>query len=403
MGQLTNYSLNKKSENYKHSDAADGGDDGSKRPASIVFEALRAAGKIASAEALWDDIGQLVGRALACLQPVLAVAKTSERKNFQVLGVDILLDAKARPFLLEINDHPSLRIDLSYDEPGQYSMNGLNSIPSPVDEAIKVPMLASALRLVGKEHSLRVGRRRRAKPKKATRAADGSAEGADDEAADDEAADDTAPTAHADGPDVEEAEADDDGEVLNGAGNAQPSAGEREAPTDPPSATSAARPHPTDGVHGTAFHAVPMGPEEGFELISRLASLFERHTPASVRREAVDATRASRHAPLPDALAVPGPRWKGPAPFGAFLSSAGILSRGAFQAKDGGTLARPDLDLIFLAVCGKGGSMDVMDFAEACVRVAQRLWPERAGEYPSELLEALLDTYFADDMDESHD
>ena len=51
----------------------------------------------------------------------------------------------------------------------QYSMNGLNSIPSPVDEGIKVPMLASALRLVAMEHSLRLGRgrRRRARPKKA--------------------------------------------------------------------------------------------------------------------------------------------------------------------------------------------------------------------------------------------
>ena len=41
--------------------------------------------------------------------------------------------------------------------------------------------------------------------------------------------------------------------------------------------------------------------------------------------------------------------------------------------------------------------MDVMDFAEACVKVAQRVWPERADAHPSELLAALLDTYFPEE------
>ena len=45
--------------------------------------------------------------------------------RFQVLGFDVLLDSKARPWLLEMNDHPSFRIDLSFDEPGQYSIDGL--------------------------------------------------------------------------------------------------------------------------------------------------------------------------------------------------------------------------------------------------------------------------------------
>ena len=44
---LTNYSLNKKSENFKSSDAPDGGDEGSKRTVSSVFAALAASGAIA--------------------------------------------------------------------------------------------------------------------------------------------------------------------------------------------------------------------------------------------------------------------------------------------------------------------------------------------------------------------
>jgi len=144
---LTNYSLNKKADGFKHNDEADGGDDGSKRTVSSVFESLRAAGLVDDVDTLWGEISALVGRALAVISPVLASAR-SEQPCFKVMGFDVLLDSKCRPWLIEINDHPSLRIDLAYDEPGQYSMNGLNSIPSPVDEAIKVPMLEDALRVV---------------------------------------------------------------------------------------------------------------------------------------------------------------------------------------------------------------------------------------------------------------
>ena len=127
---LTNYSLNKKSEAFKHSEEADGGDDGSKRTASSVFAALKAAGLVADVDELWGEIGALVGRTLTVLHPFLSGARTPQ-PCFKLLGFDVLLDAKARPWLIEVNDHPSLRIDLSYDEPGQYSMNGLNSVPSP--------------------------------------------------------------------------------------------------------------------------------------------------------------------------------------------------------------------------------------------------------------------------------
>jgi hypothetical protein len=53
---LTNYSLNKKAEGFKHSDAADGGDDGSKRTVSSVFAALAAAGAIADVDTLYVTV-----------------------------------------------------------------------------------------------------------------------------------------------------------------------------------------------------------------------------------------------------------------------------------------------------------------------------------------------------------
>ena len=56
--------------------------------------------------------------------------------------------------------------------------------------------------------------------------------------------------------------------ALRAAGEAHAEAnGGEGGAIDDTSATSAARPHPTDGVHGTAFHQVPTDAEEGFELL----------------------------------------------------------------------------------------------------------------------------------------
>ena len=109
---LTNYSLNKKASGFRATDEADGGD-GSKRTASAVFAALAASGQIADVEALWQRIGELVARSLSVVQPVLASTRRNWPDNpcFQVLGIDVLLDDSGAPWLLEMNDHPSLRID----------------------------------------------------------------------------------------------------------------------------------------------------------------------------------------------------------------------------------------------------------------------------------------------------
>jgi len=296
--------------------------------------------------------------------------------RFQVLGFDVLLDSKARPWLLEMNDHPSFRIDLSFDEPGQYSLNGLNSIPSPVDEAIKVPMLAAALQVVAKECGLRVRRPR--KPKKGMRAKGTAAAGS--------AADADADAADAD------TDADDDGRDEYGSGGRESGPGSVAKDTEASADDDDAR-FATGGVYGTGFYEVMASDEaakEGFELLTRLTTLFVEHTPPSVRREEADPSRV-RSLPPSDSLAVPGPRWKGAAAFVSFLQAGGVLPKGF---GGGGALKRPDVDIIVLSVCGKGGSMDVLDFCEACAKVARRLWPDRADDHPSELLNELLDTYF---------
>lgn len=147
---LTNFAINKRSGGFVRNDAADGGRDGSKRTVSSVFAALHEAGLIADVEGLWEEIGELTRRALGVVQPVLASARDAwaECPAFSVLGLDVLLDRSARPWLIELNVHPSLRIDDSCD--GPYS----EEVRSPVDEAVKVPMLADALRIVADVHGL---------------------------------------------------------------------------------------------------------------------------------------------------------------------------------------------------------------------------------------------------------
>ena len=222
---LTNYSLNKKASGFRATDEADGGD-GSKRTASAVFAALAASGQIADVEALWQRIGELVARSLSVVQPVLASTRRNWPDNpcFQVLGIDVLLDDSGAPWLLEMNDHPSLRIDRPHvvgkhksrrrapspervatgaevDAPStaetavSEAAEAAARIPMPserppaspsspsrappsstrlyddcyleeltdlsaVDEAIKVPMLADVLRILGEVHGLPYAERR---------------------------------------------------------------------------------------------------------------------------------------------------------------------------------------------------------------------------------------------------
>jgi hypothetical protein len=68
----------------------------------------------------------------------------SNSRCFQIFGFDVMIDADGRPWLLEINSNPSLRID--YEE--EVSPGVFQSRPSPLDEHIKVPMLTEALRVV---------------------------------------------------------------------------------------------------------------------------------------------------------------------------------------------------------------------------------------------------------------
>jgi len=138
---LTNYSLNKMSDRFVRSDhpnsdplqdgeAAGGKDEAeqnvlaSKRSISCVFEEISKLGY--DTDVLWDQIHEVVERTCILFKPTLCesiyelkardpglsrVSYAGGANCFHLLGFDIMLDEKCRPWLLEMNCSPRVGID----------------------------------------------------------------------------------------------------------------------------------------------------------------------------------------------------------------------------------------------------------------------------------------------------
>eukprot|EP00729_Bicosta_minor_P006648 gene6648-26074_t len=140
---LTNYSLNKHSENF------DGSDDvgtGSKRTLRWMLEWLDSHGH--NSDALWSNMADVIVKTLLTTLPhnvhayresrrVLAqnfrtgnLPKAEDSNCFAIYGFDIFLDTLLKPFVIEVNQFPSFSCD------------------SPLDYRIKKGMLTDALQLL---------------------------------------------------------------------------------------------------------------------------------------------------------------------------------------------------------------------------------------------------------------
>lgn len=120
---LTNYAINKKSENYEFNEGEDAADQGSKRSMSSVFELLAEQGH--DMDLLWKRIQEICVKTCLSVQPHLAhIYNTcfggSTRANygsscFEILGFDVMLDEKCKPWLIEVNHTPSFSTDTPFD------------------------------------------------------------------------------------------------------------------------------------------------------------------------------------------------------------------------------------------------------------------------------------------------
>ncbi|XP_064189483.1 tubulin polyglutamylase TTLL7 [Anguilla rostrata] len=116
---LTNYSVNKHNENFERDETAD---KGSKRSIGWFTEFLRTHDH--DVAKFWGDVSELVVKTLIVAEPHVLHAYRmcrpgqppgSDSVCFEVLGFDIILDRKLKPWLLEINRAPSFGTDQKID------------------------------------------------------------------------------------------------------------------------------------------------------------------------------------------------------------------------------------------------------------------------------------------------
>ncbi|XP_072853979.2 tubulin polyglutamylase TTLL7 isoform X2 [Pogona vitticeps] len=128
---LTNYSVNKHNEHFERDETED---KGSKRSIKWFTEFLQT--NHLDVSKFWNDISELVVKTLIVAEPHVLHAYRmcrpgqspgSDSVCFEVLGFDILLDRRLKPWLLEINRAPSFGTDqkIDYDVKKGVLMNAL--------------------------------------------------------------------------------------------------------------------------------------------------------------------------------------------------------------------------------------------------------------------------------------
>lgn len=163
---LTNYSLNKRSSKFVHTDEITEINDGSKQTFTSCYAQLSSMGY--DIDEINDKIDACVAKTLFAALP--AVRNQSDNfiscynlkkfKGFHILGYDMLLDDQGNPYLLEVNSSPS--IDINYEieiKPGVTELH-----LSELDYYVKRSVVEDAIRLVfskGRE----IGRYRQILPK----------------------------------------------------------------------------------------------------------------------------------------------------------------------------------------------------------------------------------------------
>ena len=133
---LTNYAINKSSENFEKNTGTDKTGVGSKRTIKWFRQHLQEEGY--DDNKMWDDVADIVNKTIISTQPNLAHMYHSCFMDpdddgfscFEILGLDILFTSKLKPVLIEVNHSPSFTTD------------------SPLDLSIKHGLIKETLKLV---------------------------------------------------------------------------------------------------------------------------------------------------------------------------------------------------------------------------------------------------------------
>lgn len=127
---LTNYAINKTSKDFIRDD-----DTGSKRRISTVNQWFIDNGY--NIKKIWADIEDVIIKTLIAAHPILKHNYRSCFPNhnrgsacFEILGFDVLLDKKLKPWLIEVNHSPSFHTD------------------APLDKEVKEGLLSDTLNLI---------------------------------------------------------------------------------------------------------------------------------------------------------------------------------------------------------------------------------------------------------------
>eukprot|EP00658_Telonema_sp_P-2_P079106 TRINITY_DN7571_c0_g1_i5.p1 TRINITY_DN7571_c0_g1~~TRINITY_DN7571_c0_g1_i5.p1 ORF type:complete len:468 (+),score=102.25 TRINITY_DN7571_c0_g1_i5:895-2298(+) len=125
---LTNYAINKDCENFREATDEFGQDESSKRSVSWLMDWLSKTYGKAKASALWRRVGAVCAKTVISVLPIVRreykqifEPESGPQCSFngsrcvQLIGVDVLLDARGRAWLVECNILPSYATDSPFD------------------------------------------------------------------------------------------------------------------------------------------------------------------------------------------------------------------------------------------------------------------------------------------------
>ncbi len=150
---LTNYSLNKMSDDYVMPEAHNIREinDSSKRTLESMWKSLDEAG--IDTDTLKAKLTEAISKTVIAMEPILMHEfrlsfheKSAVKANrvFQIFGFDILFDDKLNAWLLEINANPSMNMNYEVDK----SDGSKLSLLSPIDQYVKQRVITDTIKVM---------------------------------------------------------------------------------------------------------------------------------------------------------------------------------------------------------------------------------------------------------------